>query len=124
MILNAWGDWKLFQLLLITLRNIADLHGGVSIANVAARWVLDHPFVGAVIVGKCAFSHMALRTTYVNICFLSGARMGLTEHIDDNQRVYSLKLTEKDRLVLDAVLERSNGRRLITTIGDCGAEYR
>lgn len=50
--------------------------------------------------------------------------MGLTEHTDDNQRVYSLKLTEQDRIAINAVLEQSNGRRLIATIGDCGAEYR
>lgn len=56
MIVNAWGDWKLFQVLLSTLRDIGDQHGGASIANVATRWVLDHPFVGAVIIGtRCPF---------------------------------------------------------------------
>ena len=52
MIIKAWGNWSLFQALLAVLRDIGNKHGGVSIANVATRWVLDHPFVGAVIVGK------------------------------------------------------------------------
>jgi len=51
MIVKAWGTWTLFQSLLRTLRAIGDRHGGLSIANIATRWVLDHPFVGAVIVG-------------------------------------------------------------------------
>ena len=36
----------------MVLRAIADKYEGMSIANVATRWVLDHPFVGAVIIGK------------------------------------------------------------------------
>ena len=51
MIVQAWGTWDLFQLLLTVLRTIGDRHGR-SIANVATRWVLDHPFVGAVIIGE------------------------------------------------------------------------
>lgn len=64
-ILNAWGGWELFQTLLATLRRIADRHTqnpnfeSVSIANVATRWVLDQPAVGAVIVG--AFPSSLLR---------------------------------------------------------------
>lgn len=103
MILKAWGDWPLFQSLLSVLRTIGDRHGGASIANVATRWVLDHPCVGAVIIG---------------------ARLGLSEHTDDNRRVFSFRLTAGDHAEIDAVLDRSNGRRLITSIGDCGAEYR
>ncbi|KAI0730180.1 Aldo/keto reductase [Fomitopsis betulina] len=103
MILKAWGDWPLFQQLLSILRTIGDRHGGMSIANVATRWVLDHPCVGAVIIG---------------------ARVGLSEHTDDNRRVFSLQLTKEDNTDIDTILEQSNGRRLITSIGDCGAEYR
>jgi predicted transcriptional regulator len=51
-ILNAWGDWELFQQLLRVLRTIGDRHEGRSIAVIATRWVLDHAFVAAVIVGK------------------------------------------------------------------------
>jgi len=103
MIVKAWGSWALFQSLLTVLRTIGDRHGGVSIANIATRWVLDHPCVGAVIIGT---------------------RLGITDHAEDNHKVMSLKLDEEDRAAIETVLDRSNGRRLITTIGDCGAEYR
>ncbi|KAI0790644.1 Aldo/keto reductase [Abortiporus biennis] len=103
MILKVWGDWDLFQTLLSTLRNIGDQHDGVSIANIATRWILDHPFVGAVIIG---------------------ARLGISDHIEDNKKVTSLHLTEDDHARINAVLEGSNGSKLYTEIGDCGAEYR
>lgn len=54
--IKAWGDWTLFQELLALLRSIGDRHGGVSIANVATRWVLEQPAVGAVIIGECEIS--------------------------------------------------------------------
>lgn len=63
MILKAWGDWQLFQTLLSVLRSIGDRHGGVSIANVATRWVLDHQFVGAVLVGE-SIPHFPFRLPY------------------------------------------------------------
>ncbi|KAI0093197.1 Aldo/keto reductase [Irpex rosettiformis] len=103
MIVKAWGSWPLFQSLLTVLRSIGDRHGGVSIANVATRWVLDQPAVGAVLIGT---------------------RMGITDHTEDNHKVMSLRLDDEDRAKIEEVLDRSNGRRLITTIGDCGAEYR
>lgn len=103
MILKAWGSWALFQSLLAVLRDIGDRHGGLSIANIATRWVLDHSFVGAVIIG---------------------ARLGVSEHTEDNDRVFGFKLTDEDNLAIEAVQARSNGRRMITLIGDCGAEYR
>jgi len=103
MILKVWGDWSLFQTLLATLRSIGDRHEGVSIANVATRWVLNHRFVGAVLVGS---------------------RLGISEHTEDNKRTFSFQLTAQDVQEIEAVLDRSNGRKLITTIGDCGAEYR
>ena len=53
-----------------------------------------------------------------------GARLGLTEHIEDNNRVYNFTLSNQDKQDIEAVLDRSNGRRMITSIGDCGAEYR
>lgn len=102
-ILKAWGDWSLFQTLLATLKTVGERHGRASIANVATRWVLDHPCVGAVLVGT---------------------RLGVSEHPDDNRNVFRFELSEKDRADIEAVLERSNGRRMITLIGDCGAEYR
>ncbi|KAG5651799.1 hypothetical protein H0H81_007358 [Sphagnurus paluster] len=103
MIVKAWGTWSLFQALLRTLRVIADRHGGLSVANIATRWVLDHAFAGAVIVG---------------------ARLGISEHADDNQKAFGFTLTSRDNDEIEAVLSRSNGRTMITSIGDCGAEYR
>lgn len=50
MIIGAWGDWTLFQSLLAALKTIGDSYG-LSISNIAMRWVLDHSFVGAVIIG-------------------------------------------------------------------------
>ncbi|KZP32721.1 Aldo/keto reductase [Athelia psychrophila] len=105
MILKAWGDWKLFQSLLKVLSDIGKRHGGLSISNVASRWVLDHSFVGAILVG---------------------ARLGVAdaEHITENSRVYGFRLSDEDHSIIEAVLSRSNGRHMITSIGDCGAEYR
>lgn len=119
MILKAWGDWTLFQSLLTVLRTIGDRHEGASIANIATRWVLDHSCVGAVIIGKTFFVAFPDLTQY-----FPGTRLGISDHTEDNQKVSRLRLTDEDRAEIEAVLDKSNGRRLITTIGDCGAEYR
>ncbi|KAI0319410.1 Aldo/keto reductase [Amylostereum chailletii] len=132
MILKVWGDWRLFQTLLATLRAIADRHDGASVANVATRWVLDHPFVGAVLVGKVYSSPLSSRISPLHLRgsrppfpqFLSCTRLGVSEHPDDNLNVFRFTLTPHDRADIDAVLHRSNARRLPTLIGDCGAEYR
>ncbi|KAJ7696222.1 NADP-dependent oxidoreductase domain-containing protein [Mycena rosella] len=102
-ILKAWGSWALFQDLLVVLRGIGDLHDGASVSNIAMRWVLDHPVVGAVLIG---------------------ARLGHTEYPSDNLKVYALALIPADKAKIDEVLARSTGHRMIDTIGDCGAEYR
>ncbi|KJA12647.1 hypothetical protein HYPSUDRAFT_152310, partial [Hypholoma sublateritium FD-334 SS-4] len=102
MIVKAWRSWELFQALLVVLKSIANQHGK-SIANIATQWVLDHPFVGAVIIG---------------------ARLGLSEHPDENRHVFGFHLTEHDNARIEAILDRSNGCTIITSIGDCGAEYR
>jgi len=85
------------------LKNIGDSHGGRSIANVATRWVLDHDFVGCVIVGS---------------------RLGVSEHVNDNDRVYGFRLTDSDKAAIESILDKSYGPKLIRTLGDCGAEYR
>ncbi|KAJ6514612.1 NADP-dependent oxidoreductase domain-containing protein [Mycena vulgaris] len=103
MIVKAWGTWTLFQALLHCLRAIGDRHGGLSISNIATRWVLDQPCVGAVLIG---------------------ARLGLSDHLADNARVFGRRLTREDEREIEDVLRYSNGRKIITTIGDCGAEYR
>jgi aryl-alcohol dehydrogenase-like predicted oxidoreductase len=98
--IDAWGGWSLFQELLSTLKQIADKHG-VSISNVAVRYILDKPALAGVIVG---------------------ARLGVSEHIEDNPRVFNLTLDAEDSLRLNVV--GSNSRDLYQIIGDCGDEYR
>jgi aryl-alcohol dehydrogenase-like predicted oxidoreductase len=98
--IDAWGGWALFQELLAALKGIADRHGA-SIANVGVRAILDRPAVAGVILG---------------------ARLGLSEHIADNARVFDLALAAEDHGALEPVLARS--RDLMQAIGDCGDEYR
>ncbi len=50
LVIDDCGGWPALQRLLDTLGDIAARHG-VGIANVAQRWLLDQPGVGAVIVG-------------------------------------------------------------------------
>lgn len=97
---DAWGGWQLFQQLLSALKEIADKHK-VGVANVAARYVLDRPAVAGVIIG---------------------ARLGLSEHRQDNSRVFSFSLDKEDMEKIRAVTTKS--RDLYEMIGDCGDEYR
>jgi aryl-alcohol dehydrogenase-like predicted oxidoreductase len=98
--IDVWGGWDLFQQLLARLKLIADEHQ-VSIANVGVRYVLEQPAVAGAIVGT---------------------RLGLSEHIADNRRVFSFALDQEDYVRLDQVLTKS--RDLMAAIGDCGDEYR
>lgn len=56
-VLSTVGGWSWFQRLLKTLHGVATKHG-VSIANVASRWVLDQPAVGAIILGARNANHV------------------------------------------------------------------
>lgn len=123
MIVKAWGTWDLFQALLLTLRAIGDRHGR-SIANIAVRWVLDHPFVGAVLVGKCFILFPYYCSPLIYLPSVIGARLGVSEHPADNRQVFGFRLTSEDNAAIENVLKHSNGRQIITRIGDCGAEYR
>jgi aryl-alcohol dehydrogenase-like predicted oxidoreductase len=97
---EAWGDWDLFQELLITLKGIGDKHA-MSVANVAVRYVLDRPTVAGVIVG---------------------ARLGHSDHREENARVFDFTLDQEDLDQIEAVLRNSHD--LYRLIGDCGDEYR
>ena len=99
-VVEAWGDWGLFQQLLVTLKGIGDKNS-VSIANVAVRYILDRPTVAGVIVGT---------------------RLGLTDHREENARVFHFALDGEDLDQIEAVLR--NSRDLYRLIGDCGDEYR
>lgn len=98
--IRIWGGWDKFQALLRELRTIANKHG-VSIANVATRWVLQQEKVGGVILG---------------------VRFGLTEHNKDNAKVFSFKLDEEDLKNIAAA--KAGTRSLYDAFGDCGGEYR
>ncbi len=98
--IDTWGGWTLFQDLLQVLKAIADKHA-VSIPNIAVRYVLDKPTVAGVI---------------------TGVRLGISEHRDENARVFGFTLDDDDRAQIEAVTARS--RDLHKAIGDCGDEYR
>ena len=95
--IDAVGGWAALQGVLRAADAIAKKHG-VSIANVATRWVLEQPAVAAVIVG---------------------ARLGEREHRADNLRLFAFSLDDDDRARLQAAFD---GTTRIP--GDCGDEYR
>lgn len=98
--IDAWGGWALFQELLSTLNRIAQKYN-VSIANVATRYILDKAAVAGVIIG---------------------ARLGISDHINNNAQVFNFSLDNTDYNDIDTVCTKSNN--LFETIGDCGDEYR
>ena len=91
------GGWDALQAVLRAAKTVAVKHG-VSVSNVATRWVLEQPHVAGVIIG---------------------ARLGENMHADDNLRLFSFALDAEDHAVLDASFEQT---RAIP--GDCGDEYR
>ena len=54
--IDAWGEWALFQELLAVLKAIADRHR-VSIANVGVRYILDRPAIAGVIDARASRCH-------------------------------------------------------------------
>ena len=95
--IDAIGGWGVFQDILKALAQVGEKHD-VSVANVATRWIIEQPAVGAIIVG---------------------ARLGEREHRDDNLRALSFALDDDDRAIIDGACA---GSKRIT--GDCGHEYR
>ena len=95
--IQAAGGWPAFQQALRLLDEVATKHG-VPIAAVAARAVLDHDAVAAIIVG---------------------ARLTKSAHIEDTLRVFEVSPDEEDRKTLAKA--RKHLKRLQ---GDCGDEYR
>ena len=98
--INAWGNWQLFQELLTVLKAIADSYH-VTIPNVAVRYVLEQKAVAGAIIG---------------------VRLGVAEHIQENARIFDFQLSPQDYQKIDHVLQKS--RDLLQLIGDCGDEYR
>ena len=98
--IDAWGGWNLFQELLHVLDKIAKKHE-CTIANVATRFILDKPQVAGVIIG---------------------ARLGISQHRNDNLQVFDIKLDSNDISDIGKITAKSNN--LFEIIGDCGDEYR
>ena len=95
--IDAAGGWEVLQGILRAAGAVACKHG-VSIANVATRWVLDHPAVAGAIVG---------------------VRLGERAHRADNLRLFAYEMDAEDRARLADACARA------TPIpGDCGDEYR
>jgi aryl-alcohol dehydrogenase-like predicted oxidoreductase/enamine deaminase RidA (YjgF/YER057c/UK114 family) len=95
--IDAVGGWAVLQGILGAASRIAKRHG-VSVANVATRWVLDHPAVAAAIVG---------------------ARPGEREHRTANLGAFDFSFDSGDRDLLDTALAAA-----APVPGDCGDEYR
>ena len=95
--IDSAGGWYAFQNLLETVHQIAQKHE-VSIANIACRFVLENPVVAAVIIG---------------------ARLGETDHIENNQQMLRLELND-----VDLELIKKAHEKLKPIPGDCGDEYR
>ena len=95
--IRAAGGWDAFQTILSAAGEVARKHG-VSVSNVATRWVLEQRRVAGVIIG---------------------ARLGEAMHTEDNLRLFSFALDDEDREVLEGAFAQA------TPIpGDCGDEYR
>lgn len=95
--IDVAGGWETFQSLLHIVNRIAEKHG-VSIANVVCRYILDEPAVGGIIIG---------------------ARLGQSEHIQSNRRLFQFSLDDTSRSEIAKALSR-----LQPIPGDCGDEYR
>lgn len=98
--IDAWGGWELFQKLLNVLYEISQKYN-VSMANIATKFILDKPQVGGVIIG---------------------ARLGLSQHIEDNNNTFDIVLNNEDISKIENITEQGND--LFEIIGDCGDEYR
>ena len=95
--IDAAGGWPVYQQLLAALGEVAGKHG-VSVSNVASAWVLDHDAVRATIIG---------------------ARLGESQHRDDNLKALGLVFDDEDRAAIGAATDA-----LTEIPGDCGDEYR
>ncbi len=95
--INTAGDWQSFQALLSVLNEMA-IEKGVTIANLATRFILEQPAVAAVIIG---------------------ARLGENNHSLDNLRLFGFELSKDDHKRIGQALGS-----LAPIPGDCGDEYR
>lgn len=90
-IISRSGGWEWFQELLRALREVGDRHGGQSVSNVAARWVLEKESVGGVILGARNASH-----------------------VEDHRRLFAFSLAAQDKAQIQEVLDGGKKSK-----GDC-----
>lgn len=91
------GGWGKFQNLLQEVDKVAKKHG-VSIANVATKYIMDQDFVGGIIIG---------------------ARLGESSHVDETLKLFEFELDESDKQIIQ------QAQSLLDAVpGDCGDEYR
>lgn len=91
------GGWERYQALMQVLEGVAT-RIGVSVANVASRYILEAPAVGGVIIG---------------------ARLGRSAHIDETLRLFEFEIDAESRAEIERALDA-----LDPIPGDCGDEYR
>ena len=95
--IDVTGGWKKFQNLLETLDELSKKNN-TSISNISSRYILEDPNVASVIIG---------------------ARLGESDHISDNKKIYDVNFSEEDKKLL------SKSLNLLDVVpGDCGDEYR
>jgi aryl-alcohol dehydrogenase-like predicted oxidoreductase len=82
LIIDEFGGWNEFQQLLVAMDRIATRRG-VSLSNVAIRWVLDQPQIAAAIIGA-----------------------GDARHLEENLRTFNLSLDEADLELLSPFSNR------------------
>ena len=95
--IDAAGGWDAYQRVLAAAARVAR-RLGVSVANVATRWVLEQPAVAGVIVG---------------------ARLGERSHVDETRALFAFSLDAEAQAALEAAIAT-----LTPIPGDCGDEYR
>lgn len=95
--IDTAGGWDAYQQVLRAAAEIAGRHG-VSISNVATRWVLENEAVAGVIIG---------------------ARLGEAQHSRDNAKLFEFTLDEEDHARLEEAFQATS-----PLPGDCGDEYR
>lgn len=95
--IDAAGGWEKFQNLLKSVQQVAQKHQ-VSMANISSRFMLDQPAVGGIILG---------------------ARLGKSEHITENQKIFDIRLDDEDMKLI-----REAQSALEPILGGCGDEYR
>ncbi|MGI9625883.1 MAG: aldo/keto reductase [Longimicrobiales bacterium] len=91
------GGWDRFQALLRTVKRVAD-RAGVSVANVACRYVMEQEAVGGIIVG---------------------ARLGERSHLEETLKLFDFSLDAEAHQALSAAVDA-----LDRVHGGCGDEYR